>query len=199
MLFSDNVKSWLQISIVMVCVFIGSCSMTGAVIYRLERYKFDSRPKIENHKCVLIYIDKTPPTGMKYVKWHNLIIASLREWFEPAGCSLAVIKDESKAQIRFKVNQLPQDRWGQAQSHNPYKMFPLIPYPEDEVTVEIQKDILYMPGHDIRRTLLHEIGHTIGLGHRKNSIMSNDLPKPSRLTDLDYKSIIEYKMFIERY
>lgn len=158
----------------------------------------DTRP-YEDVKNIMVYIDPKPPSGYTTQEWHNMVMSAMAIWFSPAGYSVTAIDDVTKAEMRFVVKEIrpiPGQplRYGQTFS-SPVDIFPCIPYVSDNVRIEI--NAVALRNRDVFRTLLHEIGHAIGLKHRSGSIMSVGTPRSTTLTDRDRESIQSLKKYLE--
>lgn len=128
--------------------------------------------------AVTIFIDPNPPALMTSVEWHNLVCHCVGKWYKNFN-----VVPFDKADIRFRVGDT-QGNYGKTRFM--YEIsYPHFPSPgEMEVIISPICPKIYT-------TLLHEIGHTMGLKHRENSIMSTRV-RPPDLTPLDLQTIREY-------
>lgn len=137
-------------------------------------------------KTITIFIQSGAPLAYSESDFRSAVHQAMHEWYGRAGFKVVRVYNHEEADIFFYSNQL-----GSHQGRvfpEPYPQFPHFPRKGEGVMVCIDSDC-----RNIYPVLLHEIGHTLGLRHRSDSIMQIESPRPQNLTHKDFESIKQLK------
>lgn len=152
----------------------------------------------DNPKTIMVYISSTPPPGVTKTEWRNTIFRACEVWHLQPGCSVGVVEDINKSDIAFMTKNLTH-RKVYAHCRKPWDYgFPHIPMSGATIIIEVNSEIKSLKHHDLTRTLIHEVGHAIGLAHDPRSIVSSGWPRPLSMTDYDREKAKEYQRHVLR-
>ena len=152
----------------------------------------------DNPKSLLIYISSTPPPGVSMETWNHTIFEACDAWFKAPGYSITCVKDASKAELFFMTAELTHlKRYAQCRRSYGYTGFPYMLTRNHPTIIEVNRSIMQQPGHNLLRTLKHEVGHAIGLEHHPDSIVTDVKNRPINLTAYDRRKRAEYLRFLD--
>lgn len=136
-----------------------------------------------------------PPDRVSMRAWRSDIRRACIIWYRPAGIRVREVSSSGNAHIIF-TGRTPLP--GHGATRNYRVRFPHIPQDRSlPIWVYIDRNIKRRFNGDVRHTLTHEVGHTIGLPHRYNSIMEASRHRSYSLTRRDRADIRRLKRYAQ--